>query len=362
MSQITKTFSDQTYTCTITVEEHYAKERLDHFVAHFFPSISRELLKKKIRAGDITISNRPAPHRPSVKVYPQEVVTICLRRTIHEDEFWQGKKISLEVHPEIIFEDDLLIVLSKPPYMSTHPTGRHLFYCATVFCEEKWGQAVYSVHRLDRETSGVLLMAKNASTAHHITSAFEHGQVQKCYFFAAKLAANLPLPTGQFTRQERLGVMGEGRERVYVQAFAPTANEGKEATTDFKILQINDQYALALAFPHTGRQHQIRVHAMISGIPLVGDKLYLGSYPLFQRFKEGKASVTDHQLMELPRQALHAMAIKLPYRGQSQIFISPRLPTDLIEWIGARFKLDIELFTQQITQEIYRYFTPTPQN
>ncbi len=357
MSQISKTFTDQTYTCTITVEDHYTKERLDHFVAHFFPSISREHIKKKIRAGHITISNRPAPHRPSVKVYPQEIVTILLHRTVHEDEFWQGQKVQLETHPDIIFEDDQLIVLSKPPFMSTHPTGRHLFYCATVYCEQKWGHGVHSVHRLDRETSGVLLLAKNAHTAQQITAAFENSKVQKCYFLAAKRIENRAYLAAAFSRHERLGAMGEGRERVLVQAFPPTSDQGKEATTDFKILHATDQYVLALAFPHTGRQHQIRVHAMLSGIPLIGDKLYLGGYALFQRFKEGRATENDHQLMELPRQALHAMAIKLPYRGQEPIFLSPRLPQDLASWIDARLQLNTGVLAVQIAQEIQSYFS-----
>ena len=79
------------------------------------------------------------------------------------------------------------VVTNKPAYMSTHPTGRHLFHCATVYYEQKLNQStVHSIHRLDRETSGVLLLAKNPTTANQLTVEFENNNVKKCYFFIAE--------------------------------------------------------------------------------------------------------------------------------------------------------------------------------
>ena len=84
------------------------------------------------------------------------------------------KKLVLPVRPKIIFEDDRLIVISKPPFMSVHPTGRHLFNCATVYFESLLNQTIHPVHRLDRETSGVLLLAKNSSVAKLLGNFLRH--------------------------------------------------------------------------------------------------------------------------------------------------------------------------------------------
>ena len=118
-------------------------------------------------------------------------------------------------------------------------------------------------------------------------------------------------------------------DRVCVNAYPQDSALGKEAETFFHIVREGPDYVMGLAFPRTGRQHQIRVHARVNGFPLVGDKLYCGSYPMFQRFKDLKATAEDHSLMQIPRQALHAAALRLP---GFKSFSGP-LPQDLGNWI-----------------------------
>ncbi len=353
MTLISKTFSPVQYCATHMVDEEHAGMRLDQYMQLHLESWSREMVKKKIESGDITIEGRPGKIRASMKLAFKDRVTLITNKTSHEDEWWNGEKVKLQFEPDMIFEDDDLAVISKPAYMATHPTGRHLFNCATVFLEAKTGRTVHSIHRLDRETSGVLLLGKNPVAANKLTLEFEEDRVKKAYFFIAKNRAW----NGQdeFWAHERLDNAGDGLKRVFIQYFPKSDHRGKHASTLFKILHVEGQYVVGLAFPQTGRQHQIRVHAMAHGLPLVGDKLYLGSFEMFQRFKDLKASEEEYDLMELPRHALHAVGISITYQGRRTIFKS-NLPLDLKNWIKEKTKLEMEYLEYDIAKNLESYF------
>ena len=295
-------------------------------------------LKKRFKSGDIAIEGRAAVLKANSRVKKGEVVELIIKKTVHEDEYWNGKLLPL-AKAKVLYEDEQICAIAKPPFMATHPTGRHLFNCATVFLEKLISAPAFSMHRLDRETSGVLLLAKNSLAASKITPLFEAGQVRKAYFFIGVKRRVFKVPI-QFDACERLGALN----LVYIKAYPSDSNEGKEGHTRFHLLrEIKGDgglvYILGLAYPKTGRQHQIRVHAMAHNFPLLGDKLYYGSFKLFQRFKDKKASAADYQYMELPRQALHALAINLPYpdvqSNKRQTFFCP-IPNDLKEWMRAR--------------------------
>ena len=334
--------------------------RLDQFLqSSTGPGLSRRAIQAKIRSGDVTVGGRPFPVRASIRVKEGQTVAFTIRRTTHEDEYWNGQIVPLE-KAKILYQDDGLVALYKPPFMSTHPTGRHLFHCATVFLEQKTGRPVHSLHRLDRETSGVLLLAKNPRAARFVTPFFELGKVKKSYFFIAEKRPHFK-GACKFSANERLGSEKKTlRERVCVFAYPTNSPRGRHARTDFKILwETKDRrgihYLLGLAFPRTGRQHQIRVHAKTHGFPLLGDKLYCGDYPLFQRFKDLCATPLDHQLMQIPRHALHALAIQVPHTNQP--FWCP-LPDDLVKWMAENLDLPfpLESIEEQLRTEVFREF------
>lgn len=349
-----KKFAPDYFSITYLVEEADDGIRLDKFLGLHNPSFSREELKRRIKSGFVEILERPGKHKPTTKLRVGDKLIMTLQKTTHEDEYWNGEKLELELVPKIIFEDDHLIVISKPPYMATHPTGRHLFNCATVYFGNIHDKTIHSIHRLDRETSGVLLLGKSPKTAQDLTPLFEEGLVRKAYFFMAKISEDYK-GNPEFSCNLRMGTESTGRDRVYIHTFDTDDTRGKSAETDFKVLFTNKGYALGLAFPKTGRQHQIRVHAKANGLPLVGDKLYLGSYKIFQSFKDLYATKEDHDYMELPRHALHAVAIYFDYNGEKRLF-NAALPKDFIPWIKKNFDLKDEELEETIEVELKNYF------
>lgn len=337
MTILYKKFHPQTFEAAYQVNEEQSGMRLDQYLLIYMKSFSREQIKKKIKDGDARIEGRPYPHRPNAKVYEKEVVVFKINNTEHEVEYWRGEKLQLELNPKIIYEDENLYVISKPPYMSTHPTGKHLFNCATVVLEHNSGKPTHSIHRLDRETSGVMLVGKNSKTSSYYGQCFENELIKKCYFFIA-ISNEDYKGADEFTANERLDVGGEGLRRVYIDYYPENAPEGKRAQTDFEIVHREGKYVIGLAYPQTGRQHQIRVHALAHGLPLLGDKLYLGSYKMFQRFKDLYATKEDHDLMQISRHALHAFALSIPWEKGRKVFTS-EIPHDLRDWINTNLKV-----------------------
>ncbi len=330
MSEIYKKFTTSKYEVHFKVEEESDGIRLDLFLQDFLVSFSRQQIKKKIKSGDIKIQGRPHPHKPSSKVYHNEIIELFTLRGTLEDEYWRGELIDLTLDPQIIFEDKDIIAISKPAFMTTHPSGKHLFNCATVYFEEKHNQTIHSIHRIDRETSGTLLLAKNPKVANYCTSKFENDEVSKCYFL---MAHRTEYTKENFTANERLGSLEDFVPRLFVHCFKEDSEYGKHAQTTFRTVFKNEKYIFMLAFPKTGRQHQIRAHAAIHGFSLIGDKLYNGDPTVFMRFKDEIATDEDHDLMQIPRHALHALALKFPYPKDEMITLRSDLPKDFIDWI-----------------------------
>ena len=354
MSILSKLYRNDMFEVRHLVDEEHEGMRLDQFLGLYLDSFSREMIKKKITAKEISIVDRPGTHKPSTVLHHKDEVVIRFFKTKYEDEYWRGQKLELQITPEIVFEDDDLIVISKPAFMSTHPAGRHVFNCATVYFEMKYNQTIHSLHRIDRETSGILMLGKNPKMATEMMIRFEKDDVKKCYLFIAKKNPNYD-GKKEFIANERMASPDEGLKRVVVEYYPENSSEGKHARTFFYILEDLEDYVIGIACPQTGRQHQIRVHALAHGIPLIGDKLYLGSYEMFQRFKDQIASASDYELMEIPRHALHAIALKIPYKKEERIFMT-KIPQDLKDWIQVKTKLSIEALEDKITKTVERYY------
>lgn len=354
MTVIHKIYRDDVFEVRHMADEEHDGMRLDQFLGVYLESFSREIIKKKIKEKEITIVGRPGVHKPSSPIHHKDEIIIRFYKSKYEDEYWKGQKLLLQTTPDVVYEDNDLLVISKPAFMSTHPAGRHLFNCATVFFEMKYNHTIHSLHRIDRETSGILMLGKNPKMATEMMERFEDDDVKKCYLFVARIQPDFK-HEDYFIANERMGNPEEGLKRIVVQSYPENSSEGKHARTFFYIMAKDEKYVIGIACPQTGRQHQIRVHAKAHGFPLIGDKLYLGSYEMFQRFKDMQATEEDHDEMELPRHALHAIALKIPYRGEEKLFIT-QIPTDLAGWIKDNTEFKIPDLEEKIQLTVKKYY------
>jgi RluA family pseudouridine synthase len=319
--------------------------RLDKFVQLHFPSFSRQFIQKKISLKEITFIGLgralKLDLRPSLRLLRGDRVQIICPFDPSDQEYWRGSPVDLDYELPVIYEDEDVLAVNKPPFMITHPAGRHVFHCATVIAERSLGYQVNSLHRIDRETSGILLLGKNAKNSHILSNLFEERLIKKAYFFVASTKKKYEV--GEvFFAEESIGPRPNYEKHLIMECFPKEDLRGKASLTFFKILFQDEKITVGLAFPKTGRQHQIRVHAAYHGLPLIGDKLYSGDSDVFFRLKERTATNEDFDRLQIPRQALHALGIyigfdplvsKLMIQGKT-LFAPPS--KDLISWLSEK--------------------------
>ena len=229
----------------------------------------------------------------------------------------------------VLFCDEHVLVIDKPAGLPVHPSSRYLHGTVVGRLRQRYGAGFAApVHRLDRETSGVLVCARTRGAARQLSQAFERGAIQKEYVAICEGA-----PTAA---QARLCVeapiaVGGAQVRIGVRIDAAL---GKPARTDLLLERTFRRdaadFCLWRAWPRTGRRHQVRVHLRAAGFPLVGDKIYGPDEGYYERFCASRLEAADWARLRLPRQALHAAAIFLshPANGRPMRFCAP-WPADL---------------------------------
>lgn len=240
----------------------------------------------------------------------------------------------------VVYEDEHYFAVSKPAGLPVHPTARyHRNTVVKLLENERPGQTFALAHRLDRETSGVLLLAKSREADSRIKRKLQaRVGIDKRYLAVCWGAAS----EDRFRVELPLELDPTSRLRVRMRVAPP--NEGLSARTGFEVrgrtTAGGQSYALLLCSLETGRQHQIRVHLAHRGLPIVGDKLYGPDPELFARGVDGVLTESDHALLELDRHALHAfeLAFDHPFSGE-RIEIQAPLPEDLASFwrdVGGR--------------------------
>lgn len=277
-------------------------ERVDAFVARALPEISRSYVKRLLESGLITIDGRvpKASEKVSegatvvVEVPPPEVMTL------------EPQSIPLT----IIYQDNDIIVVDKPPGLTVHPAPGHpsgtLVNALLAMCPDLQGIAGTLrpgiVHRLDKDTSGLLVVAKNDRAMRALQQQLSERRVHKTYL---ALVHGVPSPReGQI--EAPIARSPKNRKKMAI------VEGGRESTTRYKVREELRNHALLEVEPVTGRTHQIRVHLAAIGHPIVGDAVYGRPSPL------------------VDRQFLHAwkLAFGMPLGGRQVEFESP-LPPDL---------------------------------
>ena len=305
--------------------------RIDKFLMNRIEGATRNKIQQALEAGMITVNGEQVKANFKVKAF-QEII---IYSTEHPD--------TTDVLPEqmdlnIVYEDDVLMVIDKPAGLVVHPgsgnyTGTLLNGVAYYLkqqnpeLDENLLPRYGLVHRIDKNTSGLLLLAKTAHAAAYLSKQFFHHTIQRKY---------RALVWGDFDEDEGTVVAHVGRNQRFRKLFEayPEGEHGKEATTHYRVLERFNYVTLLECVLETGRTHQIRVHMKHIGHTLFGDSTYGGDKILkgtiFSKYKQ----FVDNCLDICPRQALHAFTLgfKHPTTEEELFFESP-MATDMAKVI-----------------------------
>lgn len=277
--------------------------RLDHYIPIFYPDFSRSEIQRAIAAGTVTINDRTV--KPSYKVRNEDRLKIVLPEPTHD--LPRPEDIPLDV----LYEDEWLALVNKPWNMVVHPakgnwSGTLVNALQFRFREqlslENGHYRAGIVHRLDKDTSGVILVAKDATTHHDLASQFEARKVFKEY--VALVAGVLDRDTDYIDAPMKQHPHDRLRQIV---SHDPDA---KAANSYYEVLERFRGFTLVKVQPRSGRTHQIRVHLAHVGCPVLADKLYGGrdSFRLSDVIPE-----TEPDELLLGRQALHALRLRFKH-------------------------------------------------
>lgn len=310
------------------VDKGQALLRIDKFLMGRIQNASRNKIQNAAHAGNILVNDKQV--KPNYRVKPLDIISIVLAYPPRETEILP-ENIALE----IVFEDDDVLVVNKPAGMVVHPaygnfTGTLVNALVYRFQQEGNNSETgpYLVHRIDKDTSGLLLVAKNELAQSILARGFFEHKVDRKY---------LALVWGDFKEDEGTitGHIGRSLSNRLVMDVFPDAKHGKEAVTHYRVVQRFHYITLVECILETGRTHQIRAHMQHIGHTLFNDARYGGDQILkgttFAKYKQFIQNCFDL----CPRQALHAQSLGFthPTKGQAMFFEAP-LPSDMQAVIG----------------------------
>ena len=274
---------------SFTFEEEQS-QRLDKFLVACLPDLSRSRIQALIKQGNVQVDDE-LPHKAGQLIEKHAVVKVSLPAP-------KPSKLSAEQIPlDVIFENKDLIVLNKPAGMVVHPSAGHssgtLVHAALAHAPEMEGVGGELrpgvVHRLDKDTSGLILLAKNDLAHRWLQEQFRQRQAQKTYL--ALVDGSPPTPTGRI--EAPIGRDPRSRKKM---AIVPP-KRGRAATSEYRTMEKYPQHTLLEVHPITGRTHQIRTHLAYLGCPIAGDKIYgwrRPSLPLKRHFLHADAPGYPH--------------------------------------------------------------------
>ena len=304
----------------ITVPSGQARERLDVYLTNRVQNATRNKVQKAIEAGTVLVNGKTV--KPSHPVAPGEVIDIILPHPP------RPKAVAEDIPLSIVYEDADLIVVNKPSGMVTHPaygnyTGtlvnallHHTQSLSGVNTELRPG----IVHRLDKETTGLMVVAKNDASHHALAKQFSRRTIDREYW---------ALVWGTFKEKQGTIETNLGRSKRDRKKVAVTA-EGKAAVTEYRVLQNFEFLALVRLKLRTGRTHQIRVHLAHIGHPVFGDPTYGGRSPGWGGLAGKMVQEAVRLLGMISRQALHAKTIGFVHPvTKEKVEFDSELPPDM---------------------------------
>ncbi|ASQ91623.1 RNA pseudouridine synthase [Prosthecochloris sp. GSB1] len=310
---------------TLQVAETQKPMRIDVYLTRQVENVTRNKVQEAIAEQRVLVNGKPV--KANYRIKSRDSIHITFLRP-------PAPELAPEDIPiNILYEDDDLMVIDKAPGMVVHPAfGNWTGTLANAILHHLGQDAVELdktdlrpgiVHRLDKNTSGLIIVAKNSTALHRLARQFARREVKKKYL---ALVWGIPEPAEGIIRTN---IARSIRDRKIMACYEYEGGEGKTAVTEYRILKNFRHFALVELTLHTGRTHQIRVHLKHLGHPIVGDETYGGAVERALPFSKGESFVKN--LLELlPRQALHAQTLSFsqPTSGERLAFTAP-LPADM---------------------------------
>jgi 23S rRNA pseudouridine1911/1915/1917 synthase len=308
----------------IIIPEGKKKERLDVVLTNHIENATRTKIQKLIEANYVTVNSDA--QKPSYKVLPGDVVDVTIPISPRPEEA-EPEEIPLE----IVFEDEYLIIVNKPAGMVAHPAYANYtgtLVNALLFHSQKLSNINEAsrpgiVHRIDKDTSGLLVVAKDDWTHAKLAEQFAKHSIEREYWAIA---------WGKFKDRKGEIDFNIARSKSDRKKFAMVKDEGKTALTFYEVLQEFEFTSLLKLNLRTGRTHQIRVHLSGTGHPIFGDPTYGGRNIVYGSNVPKMKSHIQNLLEVMPRQALHAKTLGFIHPHTKEfIRFDTELPEDFKE-------------------------------
>lgn len=287
--------------------------RLDVFLAARIKGSTRSAVQRFVAEGRVRVEGRPGEVRASTRVGLDDVVVVVYPR--REDPPPKVESLS------VLFEDDRLLAVDKPGGVLSHPTDKIARNSVTEILKAmRPGLEPRLAHRLDRETSGVLLLTKDSEAARLLQEQFERRDTAKEY---------LALVRGRPGWTETVADFPLAKEGGDVKVRQSVSESGYPALTHLRVLSSSPSASVVLCLPKTGRLHQLRVHLAHLGHPILGDLLYGPDPTLYMKAVSGAITEGDRLSSGAPRQMLHASRLSFLHPADSRpLSLSAPLPSD----------------------------------
>ena len=295
------------------IDSNHNALRLDVFLAKSQDEFSRSRLKKLIELGHAFVNDSPAQAKQKLKAGDKIILNI-------------SEPSASGIMPEsiplnIIYEDEQILAINKTAGMVVHPAPGHakgtLVNALLNHCSDLSGIGGVArpgiVHRLDKDTSGIVLVAKTEAAHRALSSQFKDRTIKKTYLALVRGAVKAPS-----------GIINTsiGRHKTNRKKMTASSNQGRQAETCYQVLETFGHFSYLKLFPKTGRTHQIRVHLASIHHPVLGDKLYGG--------------ILTGPYLKIPRQALHAFRIEITHpTSQKLLALEAPIPTDIDNYLMA---------------------------
>ena len=298
-------------------------QRLDIFLTNYFVDLSRTQIKKMITDGNIKVNDLIA--KPSLKLIGDEIIFYTLPKI---DDINHDILLPEKIKLDILYEDDAIIAINKPPNLVVHPGNGNqkgtlangLIYYFEKLSTLNGNNRPGIIHRLDKDTSGVILIAKDNIVHRNLSKQFEQRFIEKKYY---------SITWGKWDKKEGLIDLPIARSRKDPTSFLIN-DTGRSSQTKFSVLKSGRYLNEVNFFPKTGRTHQIRVHASAKNCPVFCDEKYGGGENRVKGLIPEVSKELSKRIKYLNRHALHAEEIIFNHPiTKKQMAISAPIPSDL---------------------------------